>query len=105
MSDIQDIRDIQDIVNKVLNNSAYLTIKGIEAGSGLEMIAYRIADHIVANYGLTKKKAWFGLDNKSIDERINGLKQELAIAYNYKKKLDNTPIPVKQREFEFEGEI
>ncbi len=77
------MNDIANLVNKILNESAYLKLKGIESGSALTMLSYKIAEHIIANYNLKKKNAWFGID---LDSKINELKQDLAIAYSYKKK-------------------
>jgi hypothetical protein len=83
------INEIKSIVEKVLHESAYLHLKGIEPGSGTFLLAYKIAEHIVANYNLKKKNAWYGVD---LDAKINDLKQDLAIACAYKKKFgSHTP--------------
>ena len=47
------------------------------------ILSYNIADYITAHYQLIPKKAWYGVD---LDKKIKELKQQIAIAYVYKRK-------------------
>jgi len=69
--------ELQIIVKAVLEQSALLKIKGVEPGAGMDLIAYKISEHIIANFNIEKKNAWYGID---IEKKIKQLRQELAIA-------------------------
>ena len=82
------MNEIAELASKVLNQSAYLSIKGVSKNA-LDLIAYKIEEHILANFKVEKKKAWFGID---IEQKIKDKKQELAILYSYKKKLEEPDL-------------
>jgi hypothetical protein len=95
------INDLAEIATKVLIHSSYLSFKGVEPGACLDLIAYKIAEHINANYHLTKRDAWYGID---IDAKIKELRQEIAIAYSYKRKFGSkTPDKPKPEADLFRG--
>jgi predicted phosphatase len=75
---------ITEIAQSILDQSAYIHIKGIQPGAGTYLIAHKIAEHIQANYELKPKKVWYGED---LDKTIKDLRQQLAIAYTYKKNI------------------
>lgn len=71
--------EIAHEIIKMLKQSPTLKIND----GTLLILSYNISDFINANYELKPKKAWYGVD---IKKRINELKQQLAVAYQYSKK-------------------
>ena len=57
--------EIAEIAKKVLDQSAYLQIKGVLAGSATTLLAYAISEHINAHYKLEKKNVWYGKTPKN----------------------------------------
>lgn len=75
--------EIAKDIENILNQSYYLKIKGV-TGVSTQLLAYKIAEYVLANFNLKRKKEWYA--EQDLDERIRQLKQELAITYSYKKK-------------------
>lgn len=57
---------IAKIAKKVLDQSALLHIKGVHAGSATTLLAYKISEHIRAQFKLEEKPIWYGTPEPTV---------------------------------------